>query len=77
MDLETREKLEALIRCDIENMPYKFRDLHAMYFYGMSGYKDMSKEEIDEQFADFELEITEQDREWASYMEKELVDNSN
>ncbi len=67
MDKETREKLEALIRCDVENMPYKYRDLRAMFLYGIGAYKDMTKEEIDDQFQEFGLEVTDEDREWASY----------
>ena len=64
-----KEKLEALIRFDIENMPYKFRDLHHMFYYGMPAYKDFSEQEINDSFAEYELEITEQDKEWAKLPE--------
>ena len=67
MDEITKQKLEAIIRHDIENMPYKFRELHTMFFDGIGAYKNFSKEEINEIFDDLELEITEQDIEWAKY----------
>lgn len=68
----TMQKLEAIIRFDIDNMPYKFRDLHDMYFNGITPYKELSEEEINETFKDLELKITEQDKEWAEY-DKEVL----
>lgn len=62
-----KEKLEALIRFDIENMPYKFRDLHDMFFGGIPAYKDFTGKEINESFKEYELEITEEDKEWATF----------
>lgn len=67
MDQETREKLEAIIRNDSESLPYKYRDARDMYLYGIKPYKDLSKEEIDGIFRDLELEVTDEDKEWASY----------
>jgi hypothetical protein len=64
---KTKQKLEALIRFDIEGMPYKYRELHEMFFGGIPAYKDFDKEEIDEMFRDYELKITEEDKEWAKY----------
>ena len=61
----TKQKLEAVIRADIENMPYKYRDLHAMFMGGIGAYKDFSEEEVNELFEDLELEITDEDKEWA------------
>jgi hypothetical protein len=60
-----REKLEACIRNDIENMPYKYRDLRDMFYGGMSAYKDWSGSEIEEYFNDYELEVTDDDKDWA------------
>jgi hypothetical protein len=67
MKQETKQKLEAIIRYDIEGLPYKFRDLHAMFWSGLPAYKDFTEAEIDELFKDCELEITEQDIEWATF----------
>jgi hypothetical protein len=67
MNKETREKLEAIIRTEVENMPWKFRDVRAMYWYGITPYQEMTEEEINETFTEMELEVTDQDREWANY----------
>jgi len=69
--LKQQEKLEALMRVDIENMPYKYRDIRAMFYGGIGAYKDISNEEIDEQIKDLEIEISEEDKEWASYQIKQ------
>lgn len=59
------EMLEAVIRADIESMPYKFRDLREMFYGGIGAYKDISNEEVETLFEEMELEITEQDQEYA------------
>ena len=66
MEKEIREKLEAIIEHDIENMPYKYRDLRGMFMFGMN-YKDMSKQEIDDTFLYLELKVSDQAKEWATY----------
>lgn len=66
-----KQKLEAIIRFDIENMPYKYRELHYMFFNGIKAYKDFSRKEIDESFKELELKITKEDKEWAEYNSKE------
>lgn len=70
MKRELLEKLEAIIRYDVENMPYKYRDLHRIFYEGIMPYKEMSEDEIEETFKDYELEITDQDKEWADYDSK-------
>ena len=67
MTKQTRERLEAIIRFDAENQPYKYRDIRASLLLGRKPYLDLTEEEINDTFTEFELEITEQDREWASY----------
>ena len=71
---KTSEKLEAIIRYDIENMPYKFRDLHYMLYEGIKPYKNMDKVEIDETFEELELTITKEDKEWAQRVGLEELD---
>jgi len=63
----TKQKLEAIIRTDIENMPYKFRDLHYMFFNGITSYKELSEEEINHTFREYGMDITEEDKEWATF----------
>lgn len=63
----TKQKLEAIIRSEIDNQPYKYRDVRAMYYHGITPYKEWSEQEINEYFDENELEITEQDKEWADY----------
>ena len=67
MKKETREKLEAIVEHDIENTPYKYRDLRHMYMYGINSYKDMSKLEIDDVFSELELKVTVDHKKWATY----------
>jgi hypothetical protein len=64
MKQETREKLEAIIRNDIEGMSLKYRDLRAMHMYSMK-YKDMTEEEIENLFSEFELQVNADDIEWS------------
>jgi len=64
---EQKEKLEAVIRAEVDNMPYKYRDVRSMLYHGITPFKELSNEEIEEMFEDMELEITDQDREWATY----------
>jgi len=83
MKQEIRQKLEAIIRAEVDNAPYKYRDVRAMYLYGITPYKDMSEEEINEMFEDMELEITPEDKEWATYeidgviTEKDIIRDNN
>jgi len=63
----TRQKIEAIMRAETENPPYKYRDVRAMYWYGITPYKDLPEDEVDQIFADLELEILPEDEEWAEY----------
>ena len=69
MTQENKQKLEAIIRANVESMPSKYRDARGMFYHGIKPYKDLSEEEIDETFEELELEITQDDIEWASYQE--------
>ena len=64
MKQETREKLAAIIRNYIEGMSLKYRDLRAMHMYSMK-YKDMTEEEIENLFSEFELQVNADDIEWS------------
>jgi len=67
LDIKTKQKLEAIIRADVDNIPWKFRDLHSLFFDGILPYKNLSKDEIEQTFLDLGLVITEQDIEWSTY----------
>ena len=67
MTTQTREKLEAIIRADVENMPYKYREMRDMLLHGVLPYKDMKKKEIDELFEHLELKVEKEDTLWAKY----------
>ena len=64
---DSLEKLEAIVRADVENMPYKYRDLRYMFYEGVTPYRDLSEEEINETFKEMELKVTKEDREWVDY----------
>lgn len=67
MKKDTRERLEAIIREDSENMPYKYRDIRSMFIHGIIPYKEWSEAEINEHFTTMEYKVTEEDKEWATY----------
>jgi len=64
--ITTREKLEAIIENEIENMPWKYRDLRNMFLYSMK-YNEMTKEEIDDQFEENGLPVSPNAKEWATF----------
>ncbi len=66
MTTEQKQKLEAIIRNDIENLPYKYRELREMLLTGILPYTKMTIEEIEGTFSELELEITDQDKEWVN-----------